>query len=122
VRLVEKLTKDKLEIQPWQAIPERMAAAGLSPEDGTTQVWYVAPDGRLSGGAAATNAALALVWWLRPLTWLYRLPGLRQIEDRVYRWVADNRYRMPGSTAACAVPVLGDEVATDSAENAPDTA
>lgn len=81
-----------------------MAAVGLSAEDGMTQVWFVTPDGRVTGGAEAANDALALVWWLRPVTWLYRVPGLRQLQDRVYRWVADNRHRMPGSSDACAVP------------------
>lgn len=68
-----------------------------------TQVWFVSTKGRLYGGAAAINQALKLVWWARPLTLLYRLPGIRQLEDRVYRWVAQNRYRLPGSTATCAI-------------------
>ena len=55
-------------------------------------------------------AALALIWWARPFTWLYRLPGMRWIEEKVYRWIANNRYRMPGSTAACAVPNTPDEI------------
>jgi predicted DCC family thiol-disulfide oxidoreductase YuxK len=25
------------------------------------------------------------------------------LQDSIYRWVADNRYRMPGSTAACEI-------------------
>lgn len=93
-----------VEVQAWQRMPERLARLGLSAEDAMTQLWYAAPDGQLCGGAAAVNAALSWVWWLRPLTWLYRLPGLAWLEERVYRWVAANRSRLPGSTPSCAIP------------------
>ncbi len=84
-----------------------MAALGLSDVDGMTQVWFVDAHGRLSGGAAAVNEAMSYVWWARPFTWLYPLPGIKQLQERVYRWVADNRYRLPGSSAQCG---LGDKV------------
>lgn len=82
-----------------------MAALGLTDEDGLKQAWFVASNGRLTGGAEAINQALKYCWWLRPLTYLYPLPGIRQLQDRAYRWVADNRYRLPGSTPQCALPV-----------------
>lgn len=70
------------------------------------QAWYVSADSQhLSGGAEAINDTLRHVWYLWPFTWLYYLPGIRQLQDRVYRWIADNRYRLPGSTDACAVEV-----------------
>jgi predicted DCC family thiol-disulfide oxidoreductase YuxK len=79
-----------------------MAEYGLTAEQTMTQVWYI--DGSaLSGGAAAINDALRLVWWAKPFTHLYRLPGIRPLQDRLYRWVADNRHRMPGSTADCEI-------------------
>lgn len=88
----------------WQFNPEIMARAGLTDEDGMTQAWYVSADYQhISGGAEAINDTLAHLWYFRPFTWLYRVPGIRQIEDRVYKWVADHRYQMPGSTAACAI-------------------
>ena len=67
-----------------------------------TQVWYI-NNNTLSGGAEAVNDVLRPVWWARPFTYLYRLPGIRQLQDRLYRWIADNRHRMPGSTAACEI-------------------
>jgi predicted DCC family thiol-disulfide oxidoreductase YuxK len=100
---VEAWGKGRIEVQPWQMIPTRLAAAGLTAEDGMYQVWTVAPDGTVLGGPAAVNAALALIWWARPLTWLYRLPGMPWLENKVYRWVANNRYRMPGGTAECSI-------------------
>ena len=104
MRLVQAFTRSRVEIQPWQKIPERMDALGLTIDDVLTQVWYVSADSRkLTGGAAAVNDTLWHVWYLRPLTWLYRVPGIHQLQDRLYKWIAVNRYKMPGSTAACAI-------------------
>ena len=97
-------TSNRIALQPWQAIPERMAQLQLTAVDGMTQVWFVDENGRLSGGAEAVNEAMKFIWWARPFTWLYPLPGIRQLEEWAYRWVAKNRYRLPGSTTSCQLP------------------
>jgi predicted DCC family thiol-disulfide oxidoreductase YuxK len=89
--------------QPWQAIPQQMMALGLTDEDGLRQVWFVDENGRLTGGAEAVNGVMKAIWWLRPLAHLYHIPGLKQLQDYAYRWVANNRYRLPGGTAECAI-------------------
>lgn len=96
-------TKDNVDIKGWQFIPDEMAQLGLTAEDGMTQVWFVAADGYLTGGAEAVNRTMRHVWWAWPFTWLYFVPGIRQIQDFVYRWVAKNRHKMPGSTDACEI-------------------
>jgi predicted DCC family thiol-disulfide oxidoreductase YuxK len=106
---VESWTRGNIDLQPWQAIPETMSALGLTDEDGLTQAWFVDKNGRLTGGAAAINQALRYCWWLRPFTYLYPLPGIRQLQDWVYRWIAKNRYRLPGSTPQCAIPNENDQ-------------
>jgi predicted DCC family thiol-disulfide oxidoreductase YuxK len=78
-----------------------MQTAGLTADDCLRQAWLLLPDGRVYGGAEAINGALAFVWWGRPALFLYRLPGLRQLEDAAYRWVVRNRYRFPGVTPGC---------------------
>ncbi len=103
MRLVQTWTRNRTAIEPWHAIPEQMAKLGLTTEDGMTQIWFVDGGGRLTGGAEAMNAVMKLVWWGRPFTILYPIPGIKQLQDWAYRWVANNRYRMPGSTAACAL-------------------
>jgi predicted DCC family thiol-disulfide oxidoreductase YuxK len=100
---VQTWTNGRIEPQPWQAIPERMAQLGLTDKDGLAQAWFAPPTGKLTGGAEAINEAMRYCWWARPFTYLYQLPGIKQVEDWLYRWVADNRYRMPGSTAACEI-------------------
>ena len=97
-------TKDSVELIGGQFIPERMSELELTMEDGLTQVWFVTADGRLTGGAEAANLAMRYVWWAWPFTFLYYLPGIQQLQDAIYRWVANNRHRMPGSTDACAIP------------------
>jgi predicted DCC family thiol-disulfide oxidoreductase YuxK len=101
---VQTLTKNQVNAQPSYAIPNVWQDLGLSLDDVLTQVWFVAANGRLLGGAAAVNAALSYCWWLRPFTSLYPIPGIRQLQDAAYRWVANNRYRLPGSTPQCKLP------------------
>lgn len=61
---------------------------------------------RVLSGAAAINGALERfsgwgnIGW-RFLAALYRLPGLMQLENRAYRWVARNRHRF--ASGSCTV-------------------
>ena len=103
-RLAQKWRNGRVTIAAWQDVPETMQDLGLTDEDGMTQVWFVDGSGRLSGGAEAVNAVLREVWWARPFTWLYHLPFMAWLEEKVYRWVAANRGRLPGSTPQCSLP------------------
>lgn len=78
-----------------------MASLGLTADDGMAKAWFVDKNGNLFSGAEAVNKALYYCWWAKPFTFLYALPGIRQLEMWVYQWVADNRYRLPGSTPSC---------------------
>lgn len=80
-----------------------MAALGLTAEDGMEKAWFIAKNGDLSSGAEAVNKAMRHCWWAKPVTFLYPLPGIRQLENWIYRWIADNRYRLPGSTPSCKI-------------------
>jgi len=57
------------------------------------------PDGRLRRGAAAISAALdrLLPGGVPLFSALYRVPGLQGLADRLYRQVAANRHRFPGT-------------------------
>lgn len=103
--LAQRFSKQQIDIAPWQQIPDIMAKANLTAEDGMSKVWILPADGRpAQGGAAAVNYLLRYIWWARPLATLYRIPGIRQLEDALYQWVANNRYRMPGGTDQCTLP------------------
>jgi predicted DCC family thiol-disulfide oxidoreductase YuxK len=76
---------------------------GLTYEACMQAMYLVAPDGRLVRGFEAAVGAVAtrpLVGWL---AYAYYLPGIRQLCDRLYAWIAANRYRFFGKTTdACA--------------------
>ncbi len=100
-RWVERWTKGRVTIEPWQAQPPAMQEAGLTPSQTSAVVWILTPSGKVAGGAAAVNEALKYTWWGRPLAWFYPLPLIRPLQDAIYRWVARNRHRFPGVTPAC---------------------
>jgi predicted DCC family thiol-disulfide oxidoreductase YuxK len=90
-------------IVPWQFAD--LDALGLSRQQCEDAVQWVAPDGSV---AAGPDAIALLLRASRPL---WRLAG-RLLQARpvraaawpAYRWVARNRHRLPGGTAACALP------------------
>jgi predicted DCC family thiol-disulfide oxidoreductase YuxK len=73
---------------------------GLSHEACMQAMYLVAPDGRLFRGFEAAVQAVATRPFLRFLAYAYYLPGIRQICDRLYAYVAANRYRLFGKLAA----------------------
>ena len=79
-----------------------LAALGVDPARAVVEMPYVHPDGRVDYG----HRAFASILRTGPLSW--RVVG-RLIESRpvdpvarsAYLWVAANRHRLPGGTAAC---------------------
>lgn len=51
--------------------------------------------------AQAMNAAVAAALGSRLPLLIYRIPGIRALQDAVYRYVAGHRYRFPGTTPYC---------------------
>ena len=87
----------------WQDVD--LDALGLTAEQTDEQAWLVYPDGRrLAGGDAAAGVLLAAGLPARVLGRLMLLPGARVLSRAAYRAVAANRNRLPGGTAACALP------------------
>lgn len=89
--------------QPYQFAP--LDELGLTAEQCNAAVQYVARDRQVY---AAHDAVAALLlgagkgWWA--LGALMKAPGLHWLSGVAYRWVARNRHRLPGGTAACALP------------------
>ena len=54
----------------------------------------VAPDGRMWQGAVAIEQLLTILPRGRLIGWIFYVPFIRGIADRVYRWIARNRYRL----------------------------
>lgn len=102
--LVRRLDRQaRLNVLPWQT-PGLLEQAGLTAEQCAASIWFVYPDGRRYAAAAAANGVLRELGGLwRVLALPYAVPGIRQMEEAVYRWVARNRHRLPGASPACAV-------------------
>ncbi|WP_344127919.1 DUF393 domain-containing protein [Saccharopolyspora halophila] len=93
----------RMRVLPWQEAD--LAELGTNEERARAEVLWVATSGRISGGAAAVAdllKACRVPWPL--LGRLMSAPLVRGLADRAYRWVADNRYRLPGATPACQLP------------------
>ena len=74
---------------PW--IPARAYADALQ---------MVAADGTTWQGAAAIEQLLDVLPKGQLVSWVFRIPFMRTIADRFYRWFAKNRYRL-GCGAHC---------------------
>jgi predicted DCC family thiol-disulfide oxidoreductase YuxK len=100
--LLEKIGPDA-EIVAWQLTD--LAALGVTEEQATDAVQWVALDGTVRSGHEAIAAVLSAagrIW--RVVAHLILLPGISWMAAKAYRLIADNRYRLPGSTPACRRP------------------
>lgn len=102
--------RDQLERFP-KAVPYQhidFESFGLEHHDVEHAAWLIdtREPMRMWAGADVAAALLAGQRSL-PLAWSGRmlsLPGVRSIAALSYRWVANNRHRLPGGSPACALP------------------
>ncbi|MDG4823196.1 DCC1-like thiol-disulfide oxidoreductase family protein [Asanoa sp. WMMD1127] len=102
-RFLERWIPTKAVVIPWQFADlttlrltraECVEAVQWSPAEGPTAAGPVAI-ARLLGTSTAPWRLAGRVLGLRPVT---------AVAWPLYRWVARNRHRLPGGTAACAIP------------------
>ncbi|NEK60508.1 DUF393 domain-containing protein [Geodermatophilus sabuli] len=87
----------------WQSAD--LASLGVTAARARSEVLWIGRDGEVSGGAPAVGRALRAAEGLwAVLGVLLSCWPVSAIAPRVYRLVAANRHRLPGGTAACAVP------------------
>ena len=102
VHFLERWVHPQAEIVAWQFAD--LAELGVGEAEAVDAVQWVGADGGVRAGHEAIAAMLGTagpVWRLAGRVLV--LPGLSWIAARAYRLIADNRYRMPGGTPACAV-------------------
>jgi predicted DCC family thiol-disulfide oxidoreductase YuxK len=100
-RFLERIGPDA-EIVAWQLAD--LAELGITAEQASDAVQWVEVDGAVRSGHEAIAAVLSTagpIWKL--FGRLILLPGVSWLTARAYRLVANNRYRLPGGTPACAV-------------------
>ncbi len=89
-----------VQVEPLQS-PSAAERLNIPPSQLLDSVRWLDRSGVVYSGAEAVNAALsAAIGTSLPLV-VYRIAGVRLIQDAVYRWVAANRYRFPGTTPYC---------------------
>ena len=74
------------------SVPERFPF--ISPEALEASIHLVGPQGEVREGADAMEAILGLLPTLSWARWAFRVPLVRPLARRIYRWVARNRYRL----------------------------
>lgn len=101
VHLLERIGPDA-EIVAWQLTD--LTELDITEEQAADAVQLVQIDGTIRSGHEAVATVLGSagrIWRLAGRALL--LPGISSIAALAYRLVADNRYRLPGGTPACAV-------------------
>jgi predicted DCC family thiol-disulfide oxidoreductase YuxK len=98
--LLERIGPDA-EIVAWQLTD--LAGLGITEKQAADAVQWVGHDGSVRSGHEAIAAVLGSAGRLwRVLGRALLMPGVSRLAARAYRLTADNRYRLPGGTPACA--------------------
>lgn len=104
VNWIKRWCRPAARFVPWQELD--LAAHGLTEAQVTRAVqWLPVSDSApiRSGAQAVARVLLRSRWPWRPVGLLMMLPPLSWLAAVGYRIIAANRYRLPGSTPACAV-------------------
>ncbi len=98
-----KRMKPEAGIVAWQLTD--LTELGITEEQAADAVQWVDENGTVLGGHEAIAGVLATAGqpW-KSFGRMLILPGISWVAAKVYQLVADNRYRLPGGTPACAAP------------------
>jgi predicted DCC family thiol-disulfide oxidoreductase YuxK len=102
-RFIERRIPTSAQVVPWQFAD--LDALRLTADECEQAVQWVARDGSTAAGPDAIAKLLqdsAPIWRLTGHLLAWR--PVRALAWPGYRWVSRNRHRMPGGTAACALP------------------
>ncbi len=102
VHWLERHLAHKPVIVAWQRAD--LTRLHLTPQRCSEALQWVGSNGTHRQGAAAVAATLRYAgkgWAL--VGFFLDAPGIRWVAERVYRWVAANRHRLPGGTPACSL-------------------
>jgi len=84
----------RIEVVPSQATGVMARFPWIPARAFSQAIQLVGPQGRTWQGAAAVEQLLTVLPRGRWISWIFRVPFVRALADRVYRWVARNRYRL----------------------------
>jgi predicted DCC family thiol-disulfide oxidoreductase YuxK len=99
VRLARRGLIEKIDFQQ-PGVLERFP--GIAHDMCMKQMYLITPEGKAIAGFEAAVAAVGTRPVLGWIAYLYYLPGLRWLLDRLYAVIARNRYRIMGRVDECA--------------------
>ena len=99
--------RNEVELIPFQAPDVARRFPWIPPASFAKAMQLVGPDRATWEGARAVEQLLTVLPRGRWIAWIFRVPLVRRIADRAYRWVARNRYRL-GCGQHCSVERIGD--------------
>ena len=102
-RFIERRIPTSAEVSPWQFAD--LDALGVTQDQAEEAVLWIADGEHVAAGPEAIARLLVDggSYW-RPFGWVLGLRPVTWLAWPVYRWVARNRHRLPGGTAACSLP------------------
>lgn len=98
-RLLDRLTHQKLNIQPYQHLD--LDGVGIRLEDAQNAVQFLDRGERYSGARAIGEALASAKTPWSIAGWFIKTPVILSFAELVYLLIAKNRHRLPGGTPAC---------------------
>lgn len=87
-------TRREIEVVASQATGVMARFPWIPPRAFAEAIQLVGPGGTTWQGAAAVEQLLSILPRGRWISWIFHVPFVRGVADRIYRWVARNRYRL----------------------------
>ncbi|WP_112138576.1 thiol-disulfide oxidoreductase DCC family protein [Glycomyces dulcitolivorans] len=99
---IEKHIRTRAKVVPWQWAD--LDALGITQQEAEDAVQWIEISFQRSGPDAIAVLLRRAQWYWKPFGWFLSLKPVSAVAWPLYRWVARNRHRLPGGTAACSLP------------------
>jgi predicted DCC family thiol-disulfide oxidoreductase YuxK len=100
-RFITRRIPTSATVVAWQFAD--LTALGVTQDAAEQAVQWIDARGVAAGPVAISRLLIDAGSYWRPLGWLLALPPVRWAAWPAYRWIARNRHRLPGGTAACSL-------------------
>ena len=100
-RVLQRWDRGQIEVVASQTPGVTERFPWISQTDYADALQLIGPDGKTWQGSAAIEQLLQILPRGRVISWAYRVPFVRTLADRFYRWFARNRYHF-GCSEHCA--------------------
>jgi len=92
--VLRKWDKGEIEVVPSQHAGVQARFPWIPARAYAEAIQLVGPGGQTWQGSAAVEQLLNILPRGRWIAWIFRIPYMRTLADKLYRWVARNRYHL----------------------------